>query len=182
MASDTKKISKKHQAWFNSIENGDIETAKEMLAGSKKIAVDTERSDGRNALILAAGNSDHHMVKLLLDHGASVNFKNRMGRSPLSAIIAPDWGFQHKKSKEGSWEETVKLLLGRGAKPDQNTLYHLIQAWDSEVVEWFLKNCKSPIPMELISKTISAAKPDHHERQIDECSFKENIRILLAAR
>lgn len=181
MATKTKKTPKKHQLWFKAIENGDLKIAEEMLSGSKKLPVDTEREDGRTALILAAGNSDHHMVKLLLDSGSSVNFKNRMGKSALSATIAPDWGFQHTQAKEGSWEETVKLLLKRGAKPDQNTLYHLIQAWEPEEVAWFLENCKSTIPMDLISKTISAAKSDHHERHIDEASFKENIRILLSS-
>lgn len=179
MSSRPKRLPRKHQLWFDAIQAGDLATIKNMQSGSNKVPIDVARPDGRTGLIMASGNHDHETVAFLVDAGASIHCQSRSGHTALRAAIAPDWGGQYVGTAERSWEKTVSTLLRHGATLDQSILYGTLQSVEPARVDWLLQQYRKAIPFETASKAIAAAKPDHHERQVDEHEFRENVRLLL---
>ena len=81
---------------------------KALLDSGAEVDLPDGGANGWTALMFALHHDQHEAVRLLLDSGADVNFKNRSGMTPLM-IATGDYETQ------GS-AETVRMLMERGAR------------------------------------------------------------------
>ncbi|KAL4733879.1 ankyrin repeat-containing domain protein [Aspergillus similis] len=80
---------------------------KERLPESSPDEINQVEPDmGQAALHWAVGEADASIVKLLIDHGADINLRNRYGRTPLFLAVMCDF-----------WDD-ARLLLDAGADPN----------------------------------------------------------------
>jgi len=78
--------------------------------GASLAEVNEEDHHGQTPLSLAAAVGHHHILKMLLDHGADIGHRDHVyGQTPLSQAAA----YGHK--------EVVELLLSKGADYDDNS-------------------------------------------------------------
>jgi ankyrin repeat protein len=70
---------------------------------SAGVDINANATDGRTAVMAAAGTSQSEFLAWLLDHGASVNVQDDLGLSPLVEAIVSQRA------------DNVRLLIGRGA-------------------------------------------------------------------
>lgn len=80
--------------------------------------VDIRRNDhSSTALHHAAGQGDYEIVRMLLEHGASLDILNAFGATPMNSCI---WGSLHIQNPKGDYAAVAKSLIEAGAKlPDQ---------------------------------------------------------------
>jgi hypothetical protein len=72
--------------------------------------------DGYTALHMAAFTGAASIVKLLVDRGASIDARNKLGETPWSMAAGMSPVLRYR-GQYGSHEGTAKLLLSLGAKP-----------------------------------------------------------------
>lgn len=65
------------------------------------------------ALHRAAGQGDNEIVRLLLEHGASINILNGFGGTPLNSCI---WGSLHIQDSRGDYAAVAESLIEAGCK------------------------------------------------------------------
>jgi hypothetical protein len=82
---------------------GDVEEVK-LLLKYGNVDINTSDYDKRSALHLAAGEGRTEIVRLLCEHGADVNMRDRWGSRPLD------------DAKAGGHDECIQLLEEHGAK------------------------------------------------------------------
>jgi ankyrin repeat protein len=88
--------------WVSAIVKRDLDRIEQLLPDTDDVDEPTE--DGRTALMLAAGEARHELVRALVVRGASINARNVRGGSALMyAATSGD-------------EASVALLLARGAE------------------------------------------------------------------
>lgn len=90
---------------------GDADTVRLLVAAGAR--VDDGGKDGFTVLHEAAGDGLTEVVDALLDAGADVSAGDASGWSPLDYAVAYGRGTERG-------EETIALLLARGAKPDES--------------------------------------------------------------
>jgi thiol-disulfide isomerase/thioredoxin len=93
---------------------GDVESVKLLLRANPELLNTQEayRPYGSSPLVVAAFNGRIAVVKTLLDHGATVDFTNNRGCTPL-----------HRAAGQGH-KEIVALLLANGADPNIRDRQH----------------------------------------------------------
>src|SRR5712691_39066 len=72
--------------------------------------------DGYTALHMAAFTGAASIVKFLVDRGASIDARNKLGETPWSMAAGMSPVLRYR-GQYGSHESTAKLLLSLGAKP-----------------------------------------------------------------
>lgn len=95
-----------NMAFFKVVEEG-LEKAIGVFLG-KGAGVDIRNSDGKSLLAVAARNSSYHVVKILVENGASVNVEDAAWHSPLYMALT------RYPTIEG--EEIVRLLRTHNAE------------------------------------------------------------------
>ncbi|MGG4494011.1 ankyrin repeat domain-containing protein [Brevibacillus reuszeri] len=80
--------------------------------------VDARRNDhSMTALHRAAEHGDDEIVRLLLEHGASIDILNEFGGTALNSCI---WGSLHTRDSKGDYAAVAESLIEAGVKlPDQ---------------------------------------------------------------
>jgi hypothetical protein len=80
--------------------------------------VDVRRDDqSATALHHAAVQGDDEIVRMLVEHGASLDILNAFGGTPLSSCI---WGSLHFRNPEGDYAAVAERLIEAGSKlPDR---------------------------------------------------------------
>ncbi|KNB73616.1 hypothetical protein ADS79_06660 [Brevibacillus reuszeri] len=69
------------------------------------------------ALHRAAEHGDDEIVRLLLEHGASIDILNEFGGTALNSCI---WGSLHTRDSKGDYAAVAESLIEAGVKlPDQ---------------------------------------------------------------
>lgn len=108
--------------FFDAIENYDIEKCRELLAlGVSVNAKISSRNWQGSALHLATSLKQMQQMKFLLDNGADPNIKNsRKGETPLHLVTGPHY---YTPRKADWYVEAAKLLIARGANPNEQDLY-----------------------------------------------------------
>ncbi|MCD1257594.1 ankyrin repeat domain-containing protein [Paenibacillus athensensis] len=91
--------------------------------------VDVRRNaHSSTALHHAAGQGDLDIVRMLIEHGASLEMQNGFGATPMNSGI---WGSVHIQNPKGDYAAVVEILIEAGAQlPDR--------AWGSEKVKHVL--------------------------------------------
>lgn len=80
-----------------------------------------EQANNQTPLTYAiACNYDHDIMEYMIDQGADINKRNRNGDTPLEASV-----------KAGDYQK-LKILMARGAKPDQNLLKMTLELSENE--------------------------------------------------
>ena len=123
---------------------GDIESAKALLAGGAKINQTTEY--GWTPLLTAINNRNYALADMLMDRGADVNLANKGGWTPL--YLATD----NRNIEGGDYPvpkpdldhlEIIRSLLAHGANPNarvrDNTLTRTIFT-----MQWFFEDGATP--------------------------------------
>jgi ankyrin repeat protein len=126
--------------------------------------VNTRDADGTTALMHSVIESDATMIKLLLDAGAEVNAKNTQGSSALmyaavslakARLLLSRGADVNVKGKSGATPMTVavttfgstpvlKLLVAKGAKPENRLMVGAAQRGDLEAIRYLLSIGVSP--------------------------------------
>ena len=104
--SEERKLIELGEDFIEAVKSGDRAKIAKFLK-NKKLDVDVVDEDGKSALIIAVENNDVEVAKLLLEHGANVNFQedNEVGNTPLICAAKQSYGDI----------EMMKLLLEHGA-------------------------------------------------------------------
>ncbi len=126
---------------FQSVEDGDIEDVKNLLAAG--VEVNAKNEDGATALFLAAQQDNLEIAELLISKGADVEVTTERGDTPLHAVQValksqnPDRTERRKK--------IAQLLLANGANINARcnageTLLHHMVRWreDAELVKFYV--------------------------------------------
>jgi 2-oxo-4-hydroxy-4-carboxy--5-ureidoimidazoline (OHCU) decarboxylase len=77
------------------------------------------RRDGHSmtALHRAAIQGDYEIVRMLIEHGASIDIRNEFGGTPMGSCI---WGSLHIQAPKGDYASVAESLIQAGVKlPDQ---------------------------------------------------------------
>jgi biopolymer transport protein ExbD len=126
---------------FNSISQNDVEVIKNYIALGKNVNLKI-KSNGKTMLHVAVESDNLEIVKLLIDAGASINAKDKIGRTPIMLIDL---------SEENS-SGIIKLLIGKGANlniqnKDEDNQTLLMSACDDdnlEIVKLLLESGANP--------------------------------------
>jgi len=87
---------------------------------------DARRNDqSPTALHHAAAQGDYEIVRLLIEHGASLDILNAFGATPMNSCI---WGSLHIQNPKGDYAAVAEALIEAGAKLPE-------RAWGSEHVK-----------------------------------------------
>lgn len=89
----------------SAVSGGDTSTAQSML-NQGEADVNKNMAGGRTPIFYAVINDHDDMVRLLMDNGAKVDFRDDEGRSPLMYAV------------ENDNDDMVRLLMEKGAKVD----------------------------------------------------------------
>ena len=91
------------------VENGDTEQVRKLL----NEGADVEETFRSWSPVMSAAEENHgEIVQLLIDHGASLNKRNRKGRTALSFAVAPS-------NKRPTASDAIARVLEVGADVDQ---------------------------------------------------------------
>lgn len=93
---------------FNSILQQDFDVVKKYISEKKNVNIIDDES-GQSMLHLATELGDFELVKMLIDAGAKVNIKDKIGRTPILMIDVEDKSVQHNMQK------ILKLLIKKDA-------------------------------------------------------------------
>jgi ankyrin repeat protein len=147
---------------MSAIRNGDHARVEQLIrAGADANVAD---DDGTTALMHSVIESDVKMMKLLMDHGAALNAKNGMGSTALLYAVTNfsktklllDAGADVKvKNSRNATPMTVavttfgstpvlKLLLAKGAEPQDSLMNSVAQKGDIEAIQFLLSIGVSP--------------------------------------
>lgn len=157
-----------------------LPAAKAMLADGLKI----DKEEATYALLQASFNSDLDLAMMAVERGADVN-----GRYPGN-----DWTPLLAATREGG-DELVKLLLAKGAKPEDKFPYNIspfmyaAQGWSLAQMETLLKHSVYINRQDTMGKTalIYAVdifrEPDEDEgpgaRAVEEARCVKTVKFLL---
>src|SRR5579872_4247273 len=150
--------------------------------------VNTRDADGTTALMHSVIESDVTMIKLLLDSGAEINAKNALGSSALmyaavslekTRLLLDRGADVNLRGKGGATPMSVavttfgstpvlKLLMAKGAKPEDRLMVAVAQKGDLEAIRYLLSVGVSPGGAD--SATVFAAITG----RCDEC-----VRLLV---
>ena len=138
------------QAFITAVENGDIETVKNLLAGDRMLATQIDApwfSFDAPAIVFAAASGNRELIEVLLAAGANIDVKSNWWAGGTSAL-------QHAAGSMLSYNrELAEYLIDQGATIDAHaaagldrseTLVELIRE-DSEVVNALGSDGMSPL-------------------------------------
>ena len=138
------------QAFITAVENGDMETVKNLLAGYRMLATQIDApwfSFDAPAIVFAAASGNRELIEVLLDAGANIDVKSSWWAGGTSAL-------QHAAGSMLSYNrELAEYLIEQGATIDAHaaagldmseTLVELIRE-DSEVVNALGSDGMSPL-------------------------------------
>ncbi len=101
-----------------------------------KYNLDPNFLDSYTALMYAANNNNTDIMTLLIEKGANVNFKNKLGDSALTIAVAglsPNF-YHHEPNIEA-----MRLLIEKGAQADSNILVALALKGEASDIKNFFK-------------------------------------------
>lgn len=93
----------------------------QQLVTSKKIDVNEQDNEGFSALHLAAQENRKDIVRILLDHGATVDIKDNHGNTPLMRAL--DSCYEALTTNIPDPGAIIKMLLQAGADPKSQNNY-----------------------------------------------------------
>lgn len=136
LSNTSNAVNSTNEAFFKAIETGDIAGVESLLKSGVDVNIRHDRW-GITALTGAAGWGKKEIVKLLLVHGANIEFKDGYGHTPLMSA-----------AKEGHLD-VVKVLLAHGAEINVKSGFTSAPLWlaaekgHKEVVKLLLKEGSS---------------------------------------
>lgn len=109
--------------FFEAVEKGNIPEVKKLLK-EHKIILDVRRKNFDTALYIAAQKHNNEMVKLLVEHGASVNIKDFNEYIPLDVTNDPD---------------IIKFLIEHGSKLTNDIAHKVASSGNTELMKYLIE-------------------------------------------
>ncbi|MEY4463780.1 MAG: hypothetical protein RLZZ81_751 [Pseudomonadota bacterium] len=114
--------------FFTTVEEGNLQEVKKLLT-EHKIILDIRRKNFDTALYIAAQKHNKEMVKLLVEHGASVNIQDFSGNMPLDVTNDPD---------------IIKFLIEHGSKLTNDIAHKAASSGNTELMKYLIE-IKAPL-------------------------------------
>lgn len=114
--------------FFKAVEEGNIQEVKKLLT-EYKIILDVRKKTSDTPLHIAAQQNYKEMVKLLVEHGASVNIKDFNGLIPLKVTNDPD---------------ITKFFIEHGSILPRNIAHKIASSGNTDLMKYLIE-IKAPI-------------------------------------